>query len=237
MMRSSFPYGLSMPSNATEPTTSKDTEFSSSESRKLRDVLRNDGRELLLCCFGDELWIRDESVRECGAAFAAARRRHGFDCFAENFLRVVGVLLKRGHDLRPGHGFVIGMPAVVIGDHSDGAVTEFGFASEFGFGDVGHADDVKFHFAMHVGLGERGELRTFHADVSTLAMDWNGAVNAGVGEDAGDLRASWLVERDMSDDAVAEESGDAALGAIDELISNEKFTRPKIFFKRTDRAD
>src|SRR5882724_3144379 len=165
MMRSSFPYGLSMPSNATEPTTSSDkacswfnfaaylTSKSAGPCRvnksgyatgmMLRDVFPDDGRKILLCGFGDELWIGDKRVREGRAAFASARIGHGFDGFTENFLRVIRVLLKRGHNLRSGDGFVIGMPAIVVGDHSDGAVTEFGLAGEFCFRDVGHADDVE----------------------------------------------------------------------------------------------
>jgi hypothetical protein len=109
------------------------------------------------------------------------RGRHGFDGFAEDALSVFGVLIERGDDLRAGDRFVIGMPAVVVRDHSDGAVAEFRFASELGFGDVGHSDDVETEAAVHVSLGKCGELRAFHADVSALAVDFDAAVNAGVG--------------------------------------------------------
>ena len=114
-----------------------------------------------------------------------------FDGFAEDVLGVFGVLIERGDDLRAGYRFVIGMPAVVVGDHGDGAVTEFGFAGEFGFGDVGHADDVEIERAVHVGFGERGKLRAFHADVGAAAVDFDAAVNAGVGENARRLAGRW----------------------------------------------
>src|SRR6266404_852252 len=122
------------------------------------------------------------------------------------------------------------MPAIVISDHGDGAVAEFGFAGEFGFGDVGHADDVEIHGTMHVGFGEGGELRAFHADVGALAVDFDAAVNASVGKNAGNLRAGWLVKSNVSDEAGAEKCGDAILGAIDKLVGDEKFAGSEFFF-------
>src|ERR1700735_931048 len=46
-VRSTFPYGLSTPSNATEPTTSKDTLFSSLSVESLLKVLADDRRQFL----------------------------------------------------------------------------------------------------------------------------------------------------------------------------------------------
>ncbi len=129
------------------------------------------------------------------------------------------------------------MPAIVVGDHGDGTVAKFGFAGEFGFGGIGHADDVEIHGAVHVGFGEGGELRAFHADVCAFAMDFDAAMDASVGENAGDLRASGSIESDVSDEAAAEKCGDAILGTIDELVGNEKFAGFEFFFQGTDGAD
>jgi hypothetical protein len=54
---------------------------------------------------------------------------------------------------------VVGMPAVVVGDHGDRRVTDLGLASELGFGHVGHADHVAAPAAVQVALGAGGELR------------------------------------------------------------------------------
>ena len=55
---------------------------------------------------------------------------------------VLGILQQHGDDLVDGDGIVMRMPAIVVGDHGDGDVAEFSFASELGFLQVGHADDV-----------------------------------------------------------------------------------------------
>src|SRR5258708_30977630 len=129
------------------------------------------------------------------------------------------------------------MPAIVISDHGDGAIAEFGFAGEFGFGDVGHADDVEIHGAVHVGFGEGGELRAFHTDVGALAVDFNAAMKASVGENAGNLRAGGLVKCDVSDEAAPEKCGDAIFGAIDELVCDEKLNGSEVLFQGSRRAD
>ncbi len=61
-------------------------------------------------------------------------------------------------------------------------------------------------------------------------MDFDAALNAGVGENARDLRAGRLVEGDVRDQAGAEKCGDAIFGAVDKLVGDEKFARSKFFF-------
>src|SRR5882724_7363002 len=129
------------------------------------------------------------------------------------------------------------MPAIVVGDHSDSAVAEFGFAGELGFGDVGHADDVEIHGAVHVGFGKSGKLRALHADVGAFAVDFDSTVNTGIGENARDLRAGRFVEADVSDQAAAEKRGDAIFGAVDKLVGDEKFAGGKFLFDRAYGAD
>src|SRR5262249_9315936 len=123
------------------------------------------------------------------------------------------------------------VPAIVVGNHGDSAVAKFSFAREFGFGDVGHADDVESELTVHVGFGKRGELRAFHTDVSALVMDGDAAAFTCVREGTRGVRTSRLVEGNVGDEAVAEEGGDAVLRAIDELIGNKKLSRRKVFLK------
>src|SRR6202008_5095901 len=107
------------------------------------------------------------------ATLALALDGQSFDGLANHVLSVGGVLIKRGNDARDADGIMLGMPAIVVSDHGDGGVADLGFASELGFGDVGHSDDVELHGSMEVRLGEGGELGTFHADVSALTVDGN----------------------------------------------------------------
>src|SRR5262249_40270549 len=158
--------------------------------------------------------------------------RHGFNRLAKGFLSVVGVLLKRGHNLRKRDRFVIGMPAIVIRNHCNRSVTKLRFARELGFGHVRHANDVEFHFAVHVSFRERGELRSLHTDVCALAMDLYPAMNTGISKNARDLAACWLVESHVSDKSIAEESRDSPFRAVYELICDKEFSGAQIFFER-----
>jgi len=56
-------------------------------------------------------------------------------------------------------------------------------------------------------------------------MDLDAAMHTGVGERVRNLRAGWLVEGDVGDQAVAKKSGGALAGAVDELIGDQEFPR------------
>src|ERR1700676_1279367 len=202
----------------------------------LRDIFPDDGGKLLFCGFGDDFEIGDQGMRQRRAAFARAFGRQRFHRLAQDLLGIVRVLVECGDDLCGSNRFVLGVPAVVIGDHGDGGVAEFRFARELGFRDVGHADDLEAHRAVEVGFGESRELRTFHADVRSFTVDGHGAVYAGVRQNGGKFAASGMREGDVGYQTVAEESGNAALGAIEELVGNEEFAGAQIFVERADGA-
>ena len=90
---------------------------------------------------------------------------------------------------------------------------------------------------MEMGFGERGKLRAFHVDVRPLAIDRNGHGDASVGENGGELRAGGLIECDVGDQSVAEERGDAALGAVEKLVGHKKFAGAQILLQRADGAN
>src|SRR5262249_1667602 len=60
--------------------------------------------------------------------------------------------------------------------------------------------------------------------------------NAGIGENARELRAGRLIERDVGDESAAKERRDPMPGAVDELVGDQKFARGELFFERTDGA-
>ncbi len=63
------------------------------------------------------------------------------------------------------------------------------------------------------------------------------AARQAVVHDAGQLRADGIGEADVRDQAFAEERGDAAAGAVEELIGNDEIERPVLFLERADRAE
>ncbi len=128
-------------------------------------------------------------------------------------------------------------PAVVVGDHGEGGVADLGLAGELGLLQVGHADDVGAPAAVEVGLGAGGELRAFHADVGASALADDADLGAGLGEDVGDDGADGVAERDVADDAFAEEGGGAGEGTVDELVGDDEVGGLVLFLQAADGAD
>ena len=89
---------------------------------------------------------------EGGCAFAFVVGWQGFYSFADYTLGVLGILIQGGYDLRAGDGFVIGMPAIVVGDHGNSGIANFSFSRELCFGYVGHANDFEAQLPMDVGF-------------------------------------------------------------------------------------
>ena len=79
--------------------------------------------------------------------------------------------MQRADDVRDFDCAVVGMPAVVIGDHRDGGVAKFCFACEFGFGHVGHTDHIAPPLAVEVAFGHRRKLRALHREVGTATVN------------------------------------------------------------------
>ncbi len=63
------------------------------------------------------------------------------------------------------------------------------------------------------------------------------AVGAGFGDDVGKLRADGIGEADVGDQAFAEEGGDAAAGAVEELVGDDEIERAVLFLERADGAE
>src|ERR1700747_1690736 len=70
-----------------------------SGKRRSRDVFSDDRSETLFGGLGHQFGIGNQGVGQRRAAFALRFGGHGFDSFAENALRVFGVLVEGGDDL------------------------------------------------------------------------------------------------------------------------------------------
>ena len=129
------------------------------------------------------------------------------------------------------------MPAVIVGDHRDGDVTDLRFARELGFLQVGHADHVHAPTAIDVRLSPGGKLRTFHAQVSSSALAGDPGLLARAGYNPGQFGAYGVGEGNVSDNAVSKKCVHAMTGAVEELIGNHKLQRPMLVLQRSDGGD
>lgn len=57
------------------------------------------------------------------------------------------------------------VPAIVVGDETDGRVANLSLASQLGLRQTRHADNRRVNEAVEIGLGARGKRGTLHADI------------------------------------------------------------------------
>src|ERR1700737_612818 len=133
--------------------------------------------------------------------------------------------MEHGYHLIDGHGVVAFVPAIIVGDHGHGGVTDLGFAGELGFLQVGHADDVGAPAAIEIRLGAGGELWTFNADVDSARFCYYSGGLGSVLDGRRDRGADWVAKGYVADDSVAEKGGAAEGSAVDELIGDYELGR------------
>ena len=158
--------------------------------------------------------------------------------FVDQIARLVGVAHEGLDDLGHIDFAVVWVPAVVVGDHRDGGIAKLCFAREFGFGHIGHADDVAAPaFAVHFGFRQCGKLRSFHRQIGAAAMHVD-ACGFGRGfASVRQARAGWMCNRDMRHAPGAKERLFTCKGAVNELIYNDKIARSHRLAERTAGRD
>src|ERR1700733_9183520 len=126
------------------------------------------------------------------------------------------------------------VPAIVISNHGDGDVTDLSFAGQFGFLQVGHADNVHAPTAINIGLCFGRELRSFHAQISAAALAGHRRRLAGSLDHLRELRADRIGKSNVSYDTFSKKSIDAMTCAVEELIGDYEVQRLMFFLQRTD---
>src|SRR5437899_7882399 len=126
------------------------------------------------------------------------------------------------------------MPAVVVGHHGGGRVTNFSFARQLGFLKIGHADHVHAPTAVDVRFGFRRKLWPFHAEIGSAEFAHNARFLAGTFQNAGEFRADGICEGNVGDNAIAKKSIDAMARAVEELIGDDELHRLVLFLERAD---
>ena len=206
--------------------------------RDVLEVLAEEDLQFGFGGFGDRAAVGHDGVFGGGLGGAGGEVcGEEADGGADDFLGVFGVLVHDGDDLVDGDVVVAFAPAVIVGDHGEGCVGDFGFAGEFGFPEVGHADDVGAPGAVEVGFGAGGELGAFHADVGAAEFGGDADFGAGLREGLGDEGADRVAEGDVADDPVAEEGGDPGEGAVDELVGDDEVGGFVLFLEGADGGD
>ena len=195
-------------------------------------------RELRGGGFGPVFLVGEDGVLQRFVSLGVGELGDARDGLDEDGLRRGGVLVQPLDDHVDRDVVVVGMPAIVIGDHGNGGVGDLRFAGQLGFNEVGHADDGIPGGAVGLRFGAGRELRPLDVDVSAALVDGGPGGLGGDVEDFLQFGADWLAKGNMGDDAFPEEGvGGAALGAVEELVGQDDFARRVIVLERADRAD
>ena len=130
---------------------------------------------------------------------------------------------------------MMGMPAIVIGDHGDRGVAQLRLARELGLGHVGHADHRAAPGTIELGFGTGGKLRPFHDHVGAAAHHRQPGLRRRRGECVAEPAAHRIGHRHMGGEAGLEKRFAAGEGAVDELIDQNEHARRQLFLERTHR--
>ena len=139
------------------------------------------------------------ALRAGGGVVAQQRRGVG-----DEVARLLGIRQQDPDNGFDRHIVVARMPAVVVGDHGDGGVTELGLAGEFRLRHVGHADHVAAPGSVEFGLGEGGELRPLHRQIDAAADGGNAGGFGGAHQAVAEPAADGARHRHMGDEAAVE---------------------------------
>ena len=130
---------------------------------------------------------------------------------------------------------VVGVPAIVVGDHGDGGVAKLRLAREFGLRHVGHADDAAAPGPVQLAFRLGGELRPFHHQIGAAARHRQAERRGRRLQRVAEARADRVAHGDMGDAALAEEAFLACEAAVDELVDDDEMTGRQILAQAADR--
>ena len=177
---------------------------------------------------------------ERAAAVAAARHRVALDS-GRHILHQHARLFRIGEqhldDRLHRHVVVIGMPAVVIGDHGHRRVAHLGLARELGFGHVGHADDVAVPGPIQLGFGQTGELRPLHHQIGAAARHVDADFAHRRLEMVAQAAAHRVRHGNMRHHAGSEKTLRPRKRPVDELVHDDEHAGMQMLAQRAHGAD
>lgn len=163
---------------------------------------------------------------------------------SSNGAGVAGIGVKDLDDFLNGDGLVAGSPSVKVCGSADEGVIKFSLASEFGFRDDGHVDNVTTPLSVHERLGSGRKRRTLHANYSFPSVQDNiprflqDFFHSG-GHESVQLLAEWFTEHGVNDQSFSPKEGilPDTLSSVDDLIGNDEMTRCNLLSQRADRRE
>ena len=128
---------------------------------------------------------------------------------------------------------MVGMPAIIVGDHGDDGVGQLGLARQLHFRHRRHANDAAAPSAIELAFRHGRELRPLDGDVDAALVVADLLLAGRQGERIGQAWADRMRHRHMRHEAGAEEAGLAREGAVDELVGHQEGARRQLFLQRT----
>lgn len=176
----------------------------------------------------------------------------------------IDVALHLGDNGVGSDGRLADVPAVVVGDETDGRVANLSLTSKLGLGQTGHADDRRVNEAVEIRLGARGKRGTLHADIGATVESRDASLGAKLVRNAVNvftqLRADRIAKGHVRDEAGLVEKRVILLQPVEILVNDnnvatvaqakknkkksklggkraEEVARFAVFFQAADRCD
>jgi hypothetical protein len=129
------------------------------------------------------------------------------------------------------------IPTIVVGGQGQCAETDFRFAGQFGFLQIGHADHMGSPTAVHMRLRPGGKLRPFDAQVGAAAMHRGARLPGRLHQYRGELLAKRIRQADMGGQPLAKKCARPLAGAVDELVGHDQMAGSDFGAQTAHRAD
>ena len=195
-------------------------------------------RELFLRAGRPGFLIRHNGIAQGFVAGPTRFGRHQWDHLFDDVLRQGGVLRQVRYDHFHRDVRLVRFPAIVIGDHRHGRVSNLRLARTLGLAQVGHPDDVIAQFVIGNGLSASAERRAFHVHVSAAIMNSRFQGTRAFQQNESQLFTNRIGKRNMPDDAAPKKCvGERLLRAVEKLVRQDNIARFVFGLKGTHGTD
>ena len=114
------------------------------------------------------------------------------------------------------------MPTIIVGNHGNSDVADFGLSSQFGFLQIGHPDQIHPPTPVKFRLSTGGEGGSFDTNVRSTALDRKSDPSGCDFHLLGQLRTDRISKADVDNDALPKESRNALACAVHKLVGEDK---------------
>ena len=126
---------------------------------------------------------------------------------------------------------MFGMPAVIVRDHRNARVAHLRFTGQFGFGNIGHPDNVAVQAPVHFRFGTSRKLGAFHRQIRSAQDGVDTDFLCGLMNEIRKAGASRMSHRHVSDTTASEERPFTGYRPVDVLIDDDEGAGSEVFFQ------